>query len=278
MGRRDRGDPRNRLLGRYFDYVRELLPRFFLMENVPGLLEPENVHMLEAAMSSLPGFYKVLEPIVLDAADYGAATSRPRLIVVGYDPEEMDPLEISDLIEAAAESRVSVRDAISDLPEPSPGDGWGRYVRDVKLSKYAEELRKPPSVGVGDKEAVIRWADGQVSGFQLTRHTSSVRRRFDALAPGKRDAVSRYPRLHWDRSAWVLRAGTGVDKGSYQAARPIHPASPRVITVREAARIQGFPDWYQFHPTKWHSHRMIGNSVSPIFAKKILHAIMNKMR
>lgn len=278
MGRRDRDDPRNRLLGKYFDFVADLQPRFFLMENVPGLLDPENRYMLDAAMSSLPGFYNVLDPIVLDAADYGAATSRPRLIVVGYDPQEMDRLEVEDLIGAQVHGRANVRDAIGDLPEPTRGDGWGQYDHEVKASRYAEELRRLPARGLGDAGAVRRLAGGEVSGLQLTRHTSPVIQRFDALAPGKRDPVSKYPRLLWDRPAWVLRAGTGVDKGSYQAARPIHPASPRVITVREAARIQGFPDWYQFHPTKWHSHRMIGNSVSPIFAKKILHAIMNKMR
>ncbi|MFX7922723.1 DNA cytosine methyltransferase, partial [Acinetobacter baumannii] len=61
----------------------------------------------------------------------------------------------------------------------------------------------------------------------------------------------------------TLRAGTGPERGSYQAVRPIHPTSPRVITPREASRLQGFPDWFQFHPTKWHSFRQIGNSVSP---------------
>ncbi|WP_413468690.1 DNA cytosine methyltransferase [Lishizhenia sp.] len=56
--------------------------------------------------------------------------------------------------------------------------------------------------------------------------------------------------------------------------RPLHPEQPRVITVREAARLQGFPDWFVFHPTKWHSFRMIGNSVSPLvseFVLKIMH-------
>ncbi|KAA1337570.1 DNA cytosine methyltransferase, partial [Escherichia coli] len=71
----------------------------------------------------------------------------------------------------------------------------------------------------------------------------------------------------------TLRAGTGADKGSHQAVRPLHPDSGRVITVREAARLQGFPDWFCFHPTKWHSFRMIGNSVSPIVSKAILSKI-----
>lgn len=64
-------------------------------------------------------------------------------------------------------------------------------------------------------------------------------------------------------------SSTCSDRGSFQAARPLHPNEGRVITVREAARIQGFPDWFTFHPTKWHSFRMIGNSVSPILSRAI---------
>lgn len=59
--------------------------------------------------------------------------------------------------------------------------------------------------------------------------------------------------------------------------RPIHPAEPRVITVREAARLQGFPDWFTFSSTKWHSFRMIGNSVSPLVAKHLLGEIKRRL-
>jgi DNA (cytosine-5)-methyltransferase 1 len=59
--------------------------------------------------------------------------------------------------------------------------------------------------------------------------------------------------------------------------RPIHPEEPRVITVREAARLQGFPDTFKFHPTVWHSFRMIGNSVCPIMAEAILSLIAERM-
>jgi len=71
----------------------------------------------------------------------------------------------------------------------------------------------------------------------------------------------------------TLRAGTGPEKGSYQAVRPLHPTENRVITPREAARLQGFPDWFQFSPTKWHSFRQIGNSVSPILSERIFAVI-----
>src|SRR3546814_16995927 len=92
--------------------------------------------------------------------------------------------------------------------------------------------------------------------------------RFIETAQGKVEPVSHYPKLAWSGQCPTLRAGTGAEKGSFQAMRPIHPTQPRVITVREGARLQGFPDWFMFHPTKWHSFRMIGNSVSPIVSTR----------
>jgi DNA (cytosine-5)-methyltransferase 1 len=96
------------------------------------------------------------------------------------------------------------------------------------------------------------------------------------VEPGGVDAVGRHQRLDWRGQCPTLRAGTGSDRGSYQSVRPIHPEHDRVITVREAARLQGFPDRHMFHPTTWHSFRMIGNSVSPIIARAIFGAIAER--
>lgn len=67
----------------------------------------------------------------------------------------------------------------------------------------------------------------------------------------------------------TLRAGTARDQGAYTAARPIHYNQPRCITVREAARLHTFPDWFLFHETIWHGFREIGNAVIPLLAKAI---------
>jgi len=91
------------------------------------------------------------------------------------------------------------------------------------------------------------------------------------------DKISKFPRLRWDGLCPTLRAGTDKHKGSYQAVRPIHPDEDRVITPREAARLQGFPDWFQFSPTKWHSFRQIGNSVSPFVGEAVLDVIRCKL-
>ena len=116
-----------------------------------------------------------------------------------------------------------------------------------------------------------------MSGFQSTTHTDAVVKRFRSLAPGGVDRISKMKRLDPNGLCPTIRAGTGSDKGSYQSVRPIHPSADRVITTREAARLQGFPDWFQFHPTKWHSFRQIGNSVSPIVAEAALSVMYEIM-
>jgi len=277
MGKRANDDPRNTLLARYFEYIKYLEPKFFVMENVPGLNEKKNRKVLDAALEILPARYNILTPQILNAKDFGAATSRPRLLVIGYDPEEMNTLEDSDFHTKSDVLAYTVRDAIYDLPSPSDELEWRSYRKTIEISHYARAARQHPLEYLGCAEAKSKLSNGMLNGFQNTNHTKPVLDRYKRVKQGERDLISKYPRLNWDKPSLVLRAGTGTDKGSFQAARPLHPKENRVITVREAARIQGFPDWFQFHRTKWHSHRMIGNSVSPIFAEAILRIIGSKL-
>lgn len=86
---------------------------------------------------------------------------------------------------------------------------------------------------------------------------------------------------HWqtiDGICNTLRAGTASDRGAFTSPRPIHPTEPRVITVREAARLHSYPDWFRFHATKWHGFRQIGNSVPPLLARAVGGQIMKALR
>ncbi|NES81378.1 MAG: DNA cytosine methyltransferase, partial [Moorea sp. SIO2B7] len=73
------------------------------------------------------------------------------------------------------------------------------------------------------------------------------------------------------------RAGTDKHLGSFTAPRPIHPHTPRCITVREAARLHSYPDWFRFHVSKWHGFRQIGNSVPPLLAKAVAAEIIRAL-
>ncbi|HCE6780458.1 TPA: DNA cytosine methyltransferase [Pseudomonas aeruginosa] len=282
IGKRQKDDPRNNLVHHFYRHVRELRPKFFVMENVQGLLDEENIETLMTGIDQVSDRYTILGPFVINAASYGAATNRLRVIVVGYDKEDVNKITVDNLIGKKKPS--SIADAISDLPSPildfkDPSSfGWAQYPDlQTSLSSYASAMRKLPPKGLGSREAIDYLKQGYVSGLLETKHTEAVAKRYKNTANGKVDLVSKSYKLSWTGVSPTLRAGTGSDKGSFQAVRPLHPEEGRVITVREAARIQGFPDWFTFHPTKWHSFRMIGNSVSPIVSRAILSAIKKSL-
>jgi DNA (cytosine-5)-methyltransferase 1 len=75
----------------------------------------------------------------------------------------------------------------------------------------------------------------------------------------------------------TLRAGTDSARGAFTSPRPIHFEKPRCVTVREMARLHGFPDWFRFHETKWHGARQIGNAVVPPLARAVAAEILKSM-
>jgi DNA (cytosine-5)-methyltransferase 1 len=267
MGRQDESDPRRGLLLDFFRLIRGIKPKFFLMENVLGLEYSKNYDVLTRGLELLPKRYEVISPMRLDSAQFGAATSRPRIFVVGFDRERMDPLNAQMFV--GAKEPVTVQDAIADL-------------RKLEFVGYDQDeydmWSLGPSAKVSDYACHLRGRERVVTGHRKTPHRKEITKRFAAVRQGERDEIGKHIRLSWKGQCPTLRAGTGADRGSYQSVRPIHPSEPRVITVREAARLQGFPDWFRFHPTIWHSFRMIGNSVSPIIARQLFSAIAPRLR
>ncbi|MBC8792755.1 MAG: DNA (cytosine-5-)-methyltransferase [Tagaea sp. CACIAM 22H2] len=266
IGRQDANDPRRNLLVDFFRLVRDIEPKFFLMENVRGLGYERNRHVLDHGISLLPSKYKILGPMVVNCADFGAPTSRPRLFVFGYDPNRMSPM--NEAMFAGNGRSNTVRDAIADL----------YYFSDAGFDDEGYDLWKSqPELELSEYARALRGRTRIITGHKKTPHRPEISKRFSTVKPGDKDEVGKHVRLSWGGKCPTLRAGTGSDRGSYQSVRPIHPSQNRVITVREAARIQGFPDAFRFHPTVWHSFRMIGNSVSPILATELLSRIQARL-
>jgi DNA (cytosine-5)-methyltransferase 1 len=283
MGHQRVDDNRNDQFVEFFRLTGDVQAKFFLAENVPGILDNRYDALRDRALSYVADDYDILNPIRVVASEYGAPTVRTRIFFIGYQRRYFNPLteEMFDPPDDVTE--VYVRDALRGLPNDIDPDwqreeqGWQR-VRYNRTGYYSDRLAGHIPAGVGDPDTLERYEGrGQVSGCLGTRHSPEVAARYEALAPGDQDAVSKAVKLAADGFCPTLRAGTGRDRGSYQAVRPIQHLRPRVITPREGARLQGFPDWFVFHPTKWHSFRQIGNSVSPLVAEQLLRVLADNL-
>ena len=279
MGKGNPEDVRNDLFVDFFRIVEHVRPKFFLAENVPGMMRDKYDAVRKHALSLVEPCYDVLQPMKLVAHHYGSPTTRKRVFFIGFLKGSMGILTEDHFKPSSGTKPVKVRDALHGLPtniDPrcqTEGRGW-RTVHSWRDTPYAERLFGHIPPGVGDNSAIGRLqASNEVSGFLGTMHSADVAARYANTEPGKQDVISKACRLELDGFCPTLRAGTGPDKGSFQAVRPIHPTESRVITPREAARLQGFPDWFQFSPTKWNSFRQIGNSVSPILAERVFGVI-----
>ena len=294
IGKRQFDDVRNQLVFNFARVVGELKPRYFVMENVPGMAsllssaEADAPLLLDLLVSEFKGLgYGVLEPKVLNACEFGVPQDRRRLIMLGareglplpsYPKAITRPIMRRPTLLPADDGPdlplcPNVREAIGDLPDVEHYPGL-RDADEVALDpKVTEELESQASVYVrilreleenpDDRSRPREWDLDLLTSSRRTIHTSEVTKRFSNVLPGSIESVSRLFRLHPEGVSPTLRAGTHYERGSFNAARPIHPKYPRVISVREAARLHSFPDWFRLHRTKWHGFRQIGNSLPP---------------
>jgi DNA (cytosine-5)-methyltransferase 1 len=279
MGHRLQEDPRNDMFAHFMRLVDEIRPAFFLAENVPGILDAKYQPLVASALAKVPKNYTLLPPFHVKASDYGAPTLRTRVIFFGYDPARLKDIGPDAFNAAKSSEAVHVQTALHGLPVDISDDwideasSW-RRVAIRKAGHFFDRVTGVIPRGVGDPTTLARHGQrNEVHGNFGTRHSAALVQRYGALSFGETDAVSKSRRLDPAGFCPTLRAGTGPEKGSYQAVRPIHHLRPRVITPREAARLQGFPDWFKFDATKWHSFRQIGNSVSPLLAEALLQRV-----
>lgn len=264
-GKQQFDDSRNSLLQSFARIVAEIEPRVFVVENVSGLLAPKNKPHLDRFIKFLKrcGYAFPDTPYLLDAAQFGIPQRRKRVFLIGRrGPAGGFPNAPNKVNNQAPD----VWDAIGDLSvvdehPDSVTEGWF-YGPPGTASEYVKLLAR-----TFPRPALIR--THAVSGFLSTVHSPATVARFRATRPGTREPVTRFLRLKKDGLAPTLRAGTGPERGSFMAPRPIHPEAPRCIFVREAARLHSYPDWYRFHETKWYAFMQIGNSVPPLLAQAI---------
>ena len=303
IGKRALDDPRNKLVFHYLRLVLELKPKYFVFENVPGLTMGEHKQFLSEIIETfnIKGYKVETNYRVLNAANYGVPQSRARLFLLGCRQDLSLPKYPQPITKPAKTSRSkyivdlpdliptpTVWDAIGDLPEVekypelldrdwvnidaqnSVGSGYG------KPSNYSSKLR-----GFSLREddySYERLFDVQMLTSSVrTQHSELSIKRFQETIAGKTEPISHFHKLDKNGICNTLRAGTARNRGAFTSPRPIHPVTGRCITVREAARLHSYPDWFRFHVTKWHGFRQIGNSVPPLLAASVAAEIMRAL-
>jgi DNA (cytosine-5)-methyltransferase 1 len=118
------------------------------------------------------------------------------------------------------------------------------------------------------------WDPTVLTSSARSEHTEISRRRFRETAGGSVEPISRLFKLPAEGVANTLRAGSDSQRGAFTSPRPIHYRFSRCVTVREMARLHGFPDWFRFHVTKWNGARQIGNAVPPPLARSIAEQVI----
>lgn len=290
MGQRALDDPRNSLVRDFVRIVHELEASYFVFENVKGLTVGKHRKFLEELIEAFEGGgeYRVtLKEQVLNAADFGVPQNRHRLFLMGARrglqlpiyPER--PTHAAGTTNCGSAEGPSCEDALGDLPDAEQFKSlwqtdevsttkWG------EPSKYAAELRCMTNDAwhFGHPRD---WNPSLLTSSLLTEHTEISRRRFRQTESGTVEPISRFFKLAPGGVSNTLRAGTDAARGAFTSPRPIHYKYARCVTVREMARLHGYPDWFRFHETKWHGARQIGNSVPPPLARAVAGKVIEAL-
>ncbi|MEB3180825.1 MAG: DNA cytosine methyltransferase [Nostocaceae cyanobacterium] len=292
IGKRSFDDSRNLLVFHYINLVLELQPKLFVLENVKGMTFGKHKQFLTEIINQFEeNGYKVRQEFqVLNAAEYGVPQNRERLFLLGcrHDinlpkypipitkPAKINHSNFSNQIPFSP----TVWDALQDLPEVEnyrelSARDW--VITDFgKPSDYGRQLRGLCYIE-NDYSYERRYDSRMLTSSLRTKHTLTSIKRFESTPAGKTEPISRFYKLDHEGVCNTLRAGTASNRGAFTSARPIHPFIPRCITVREAARLHSYPDWFRFHVTKWHGFRQIGNSVPPFLAKAVASELIKTL-
>lgn len=219
---------RGGLFREFFRVVRETQPRAFLLENVPGLLELDKGKAVAKMIEDLEGLgYRVAEPKVLEAADFGVPQFRQRVFIIG------------------------AKDELPLLPEPTHGPDSSRKRKRLTV---AHALAGMPT---------------GLSNHAPRKHEPRSIARYRKLAFGQREHLGRVDRLDPLRpSKTVIAGGSGGGGRSH-----LHPFIARTLTVRECARLQTFPDDFEFHGSSARQFTQVGNAVPPLLAEQLARSV-----
>lgn len=267
-GDREAQDSRRDLWRSYFSLVDELGPRAVLLENVPDMARSQEGAVLVQFLQEMESRGYRTAVRVLESWRYGVPQHRKRLFIVGI--KDNGGFEWP----APHEARATLRDAIGDLPQVPPG----------QLENTIEYLGRPTSSlgrslrdGLQGDDVKVLWdhvtrfvRDDDAEAFSLMAEGQTYQDLPDRLRRYRGDIFSdKYVRLRWDGLSRSITAHLAKDGYWY-----IHPRENRTLSVREAARIQTFPDSFRFAGSMTSRFAQIGNAVPPLLGQAVGRSVL----
>lgn len=262
VGKRLIDDPRGKLFQEYFRILKELEPKAFIFENVKGLLSMQGGELLETIIELFSSLGYRVSYKLLNAADFGTPQLRERVIIVGTKlsgkyvfPKATHGSEEAVSADPILKPHVTLKEAIGDLPLIGTGETSEMYAK-APFSDFQIKMRINSPVLLSDHSSP-KHNDRLNQIMQILPEGGSPEDLPAELKPTS-GFKNTYSRLWWDRPSTTVTRNLGTPSSS----RCIHPIAPRALTTREGARIQGFPDSYQFFGSRSERNLQIGNAVA----------------
>ncbi len=288
-------DPRNELFLEFLKYVDYFRPEIFVIENVPNFITKYKGKIFNTAVEiiesigkdengSNEGLYEVVKPVqVLNSVYYGVPQTRRRMMLVAHKksekkfnyPKATHFYDQEDSESKQLEHCVTVGDAIGDLPKIT--DNWRisevEYSKNKNLTKYQKKMRSGNNNSKTVKNNICRLTNDRAKRVFPHMAQGSIYmdlpKEVRQILPFREDIFKdRLKRLVLNQPSWTVIAHIGMDGYMY-----IHPTENRTLSVREAARIQSFPDDFEFIGNQQQTYVQVGNAVPPLLGKAIGESI-----
>lgn len=287
VGNRRPDDPRNMLIYYFIQWVNYFKPQFFVMENVPGILSMSKGKVVEKVIELFREIGYSCKMEVLLAADYGVPQLRRRVFFIGIPEDSVLSLKIQktnrkngnqkgSFEKDALPSYLTIKDAISDILDIKP------FVK-KRTENLIKEYSHPPKTQF---QEYLRKESDKLYDHFAPNHSELVMKRISHINQGenhnslpkeyqlKGGYPNIYGRLHLNKPADTITGNCGCVSAP---GRFIHPTQNRAISIREAARLQSFPDRYRFCGNMSEKYRQVGNAVPPLMAHAVAKSI-NKLQ
>lgn len=281
-------DYRNYLFEHYLTVVNKYRPKLFVFENVPGILsaEPNGVPIRDKIRQEFDRIgYEIIDDLkkaIVNASDYGVPQNRNRVIIVGLNKEYynncqeiLNKFYTEILPKRKVKKKVTVEEAIGDLPKCMPiFDEENHKKRISHKTPYCEiSWHIPRYTNLRDMDTFKILADDKASNKNIY-DSKKISELYEEKI-GSKSPIHRYHVLTPNEPSTTIIAHLYKDGNRF-----IHydPEQQRSITVREAARLQSFPDDFDFIANRGSAYQMIGNAVPPKLAKAIAESIYELMK